>query len=54
VESPTLLFWASMGWVRPSAFRFMAICWPIEDKGNMNLVYKVNTLYGRKKPSILG
>src|ERR1700733_15329220 len=41
VESPTLDFFASMGCVRPSVLRLVAICSPKEDMGNMRLVYKV-------------
>jgi hypothetical protein len=36
VESPTLAFFASVGCVRPSALRLVAICSPSEDKGNIN------------------
>src|ERR1700728_1626759 len=41
VESPTLAFFASMGCVRPSVLRLVAICSPNKDRGNTRLIYEV-------------
>jgi hypothetical protein len=40
--------------VRPSAFLFAAICSAIEERVNMNLIYKVFVDTARTKPDILG
>src|SRR5580658_3962487 len=40
VERPTLAFFASVGFVRPSDLRLMAICSPSKYKGNIHLIYK--------------
>jgi len=42
VESPTLAFFASVGFVRPSDLRLMAICSPSKYRGNMHLIYKAS------------
>src|ERR1700730_5839349 len=54
VESPTLAFFASVGCVRPSALRLVAICSPSSDRGNIHLIYKFFTCNAINEPRRLG